>query len=184
MPTLAPQRDFDTHDVINQYRFNPTGTYPVTKGTFVRPFGSGIVTNTSNLIMLGPVGAAYANSVSQRYGVYPSVAQITDSGDIPLGMLLYDVREVDENGEKLIFHPDKAAQMQVSISGQPVPIVTRGWFVYSGVNGTPRAGEPAYLYNDGGLTAVAAGTTVTATRVGTFLGEKDPNGFVYVKIAL
>lgn len=182
MPTILPQRDFDTHDVINQYTFNPTGTYPTTKGTFVKVL-SGIMTNQT-LKMLGPVGATYANTVSQRYGVQPSVAAVTASGDNVLGMLLYDVREIDENLERLIYHPDKAAMMQVSLSGQPVPIVTKGWFVYSGVNGTPRAGEPAYLYNDGGLAAIAPGGTTTATRVGTFLGEKDAAGFVYLKLNL
>ena len=52
--------------------------------------------------------------------------------DVPLGMLLYDVREDDENGEKLIFNPRKAAENDYVISGQAVPILTRGIVLYSG----------------------------------------------------
>lgn len=180
--TLAPQRDFDNHDVINQFKWNPTGAYPTNKGTIVKIL-SGLMTDQT-VQMLGSVGASYANTVSQRYGVQPSVAAVTSSGDQVLGMLLDDIREVDENGEKLIFKREKAAMMQVSMSGEPVRVVTRGWFVYSGVSGTAIAGEPAYASVDGNIMAVPAGATVTATRVGTFLGPKDSRGFVYLKLAL
>lgn len=183
MPTLKPQRDVDSHDIINQFKFNLSGAVTTaSKGTFVKIL-SGLLSD-QNVVMLGSPGASYTNTVSQRYGVQPSVVACDASGDAAIGMLLYDTREFDENGEKLIFNPDKAAQMQVSVSGQPTPIVTRGWFVYSGVQGSPIAGQPAYLHTDGGLVAVAAGLTVTATRVGTFLGPKDANGFVYFKLNL
>jgi hypothetical protein len=183
MPTIKPLRDIDQHDVLNQFKFNLSGAVTTAeKGTFVRIL-SGVMYD-QNLASLGSVGAAYSNTVSQRYGVNPSVVACNASGDLPIGMLLYDTREYDENGEKLLFHPDKAAQMQISLSGQPTPILTKGWVVYSGVQGSPVAGQPAYLHSDGGLVAAAAGATVTATRVGTFLGPKDANGFVYLKINL
>lgn len=176
MPNIRPQRDVDSHDIINQFRWNPSGTYPTTKGTFVKIVSGLMVDQT--LQMLGNVGAAYGNTVSQRYGVQPFVAAVTASGDNPLGMLLYDVRTVDENGELLIYRPDKAAQMQVSISGQPVPVCTRGLFIYSGVAGNPQAGGKAFLSGDGQLAPGDA--NCSATVVGQFLGPKDQNGNVYL----
>ena len=96
--------------------------------------------------------------------------------------MLWDVREFDENGEKLLYNRTKQHQMQCVLSGQAVPIATRGRFLFSGVQGTPIAGQPAYLHTDGGLVAVAAGLTVTATKVGKFLGAKDSKGWVLVDI--
>jgi len=72
--------------------------------------------------------------------------------------LLNDVREVDENGEKLIFKPRKAAEMQCAVSGQAVPIAIRGVFLYSGIAGDPTAQGVAYATGDGGLSTTASST--------------------------
>lgn len=185
MPTLGTYRNYSDHDVIQNFTFAPSGTYPVPKGTFVKVW-SGVMTD-QNLQMLGAVGAAWGNTVSQRYGIQPYVVRCDNSGDNALGMTLYDVKVTDENGELLIYHPDKAAQMQVTLSGRPLPIVTRGIFLYSGVSGTPLAGQKAYLASDGTIQsppALSFDGGSTATRVGTFLGPKDANGFVYLKLNL
>jgi hypothetical protein len=130
--------------------------------------------------MLGAVGAAYANTVSQRYGISPFVATVNNSGDTAFGMLLYDVAELDENGQKYIFHPDLAAQRQVTLSGQPCAIVRKGDFIYSGIEGTlPTAqSSPARLGNNGGLTASGG----AGTQVGIFMGPATSNGLVYLKL--
>ena len=180
MPTLAPYRNYNDHDVIQNFTFS--GTLPVSKGTFVKVI-SGLMTD-QNLVMLGSVGAAWANTVSQKYGIQPTIGACTSSGDNALGMLLYDVKIVDENDEVLLYHPEKAAQMQVSLSGQPTPVVTRGIFLYSGASGTPVAGGKAYLANNGLIQYLAPDAVATATRVGTFLGPKDSAGFAYIKINL
>lgn len=181
MPTIKPLRVLDEHNVVNWFKFNPTGTYPAVKGSLVKVI-SGVMQDQT-LQQLGDVGAHYDNIVSQRYGVQPFVGLTTASGDFPLGILLYDVRETDENGEKLAFHPDKQARMQAVLSGQAVPIATKGIFLYSGVSGTAVAGQPAYANGNGGIQAGGAGTT-TATKVGNFLGPADANGWVYLKLDL
>lgn len=177
MPTIKPLRVLNENDVINWFQF--AGTIPASKGTLVK-IVSGVMQDQV-LQQLGNVGAAYGNVVSQRYGVQPTVNITTASGDFPLGILLYDVRETDENGEKLLFKPDKQAKMQAVLSGQAVPIATKGIFLYSGVSGTVTAGQPAYANGNGGIQAGGAGTT-TATKVGSFLGPVDGNGFVYLKL--
>jgi len=173
MPNLRPFRDYDEHDVVNLFSYS--GTLPVNKGTIVKIVGSGWK-NTDEIELLGSPGNAFGNTVAERYGVAAKVAD-AGSGDAALGILLYDVKETDENGEKLIFNPRKAAEMNVAISGQAVPIATRGTFLYSGAVGTPAAGGTAYW--NGTEISSAGGTTI-----GTFLGAKDTDNNVLVRINL
>lgn len=186
MPTLRPFRDVDYHNVLNLYTV--TGTLPVLKGNFVKII-SGWSTE-QELQQLGDVGLHAQNAVSQRWGIAPFCAVCDGSGDSAIGVMLYDVRETDENGEKLVFKPEKLARMQSVLSGQACPIATKGVFLYSGVNGggrnpvTVTAGNPAYLGIDGGVNTSGTTTNGSVTRVGTFLGPADKNGWVLLKVQL
>ena len=130
---LKPFRDYSEHDVINLFAF---GDKDVTLGTTTVIYAGSAVkvqtgwSNTNELQMLGDVGAAYANTVSERYGVSADV-QYTEGGadEAALGLTLYDVREYDENGEALKFNPRKQDELQSVLSGQAVPIATRGVFL-------------------------------------------------------
>lgn len=177
MPNLSPLRYYAEHDVINLYAYS--GSNNVNKGTLVK-----IVRGWSNddILAYDAVnGATYQNTVSARYGVKPRITAV-GSGETPIGMMLNDVREVDENGESLLYNPRKAAEMQAVTSGWAVPVVTKGVFLYSGVNGTPvGTGELAYVNNsatDGSI------STTGTVAVGKFLGPKDSKGRVLVKLAL
>jgi hypothetical protein len=175
MPTLRPLRDYDEHEVLPFYTWS--GNLPVNKGTIVKLVGSGLT--NQNLQLAGAIGSTYPGVVSERWTVVPQVATVSATGDKPIGMLLFDGRTVDENGENLLFRPRKAAEMQAFTSGQAVPVVTRGLFQYSGVSGTVVAGADAYFnYNDGSLTTEGR----PEQKVGRFLGAKDTNGYAYVKI--
>ena len=94
--TLLPFRQYAEEDVLNLYRWS--GAVPCNKGTFVT-VTSGWVSDRNDIEFLGPVGAGYGNTVSERYGVRPYVAAATTGDTGVLGMLLYDVKETDENGE-------------------------------------------------------------------------------------
>ncbi len=187
MPNILKQLQvIDEHNVLPWFTFS--GTVPVSKGTFVK-IATGYIPTEQEMVELGNVGYAWDGTVSQRYGVAPKVATVTSSGDATIGFLRYDVRETDENGEKLIFKPDKAARMQAVLSGQAVPVVTKGVVLYSGVEGTITVGGAAYLAPDGSMAATSSGSATlasigTITKVGTFLGPKDGNGWVLVKIDL
>ncbi len=180
MPTLRPFRDYDEHDVINLFSFS--GTIPVTKGTFVRPVGSGWVVSQTNTQFLGSIGATYTNTVSLRYGVQPQVA-VAGSGQPTIGCLLYDVRETDENGELLKYNPQKAAAMEVTLSGQASPILTRGLVLYSGlINGTTfTAGDTLYV-SGAGLLSNNNQNSINSSIVGTLLSIPDQNNWSLVKI--
>ena len=180
--TLRPFRDYDEHDVINLYKWS--GSIPAYRGTIVS-IKQGW-TQSDELEMLGAVGAAYANVTSERYGVAAAV-QAAGSGDAtPLGMLLHDVKETDENGEKLIYNPREAAEMEVSLSGHATPIVSRGVFLYSGSGlaaESPAAGQKLYVNNaDGALTT---GLSTNQVSVGKALGTKDSTtNCVLIKLEL
>ena len=178
MATLRPFRDYNEHDVINLFKFS--GTIPANKGTLVKVIGNGWLT-TDELERLGSVGATYNNVQSERYGVAAAVG-VAGAGDTPMGMLLYDVKETDENGEKLIFHPRKQAEMEVALSGQAVPVVTKGTFLYSGALAaqSPVGGTTLYCGAAGDITTGVASNV----KVGKALGAPDADGVVLVRMNL
>ena len=184
MPTLLPFRQYDEHDVINLYAYS--GTLPVTKGTLVKPVASGWRTDEAgDLQLLGPVGANFANTVSERYGTRPRVTA-AGTGESPVGMLLYDVREQDENGLLLKFSPRKADEMQCVRSGQTVPIATRGIFLVSGdFQGGQLAGDPLFPVGAGLWTTNTTGQNNGAnehcnSKVGKLLGAPNTKGHALV----
>ena len=98
-------------------------------------------------------------------------------------MALVAVRDLDENGEKLIYNPRKAAEMGVVVPGQSVPILTRGLIMVKSAHATwaPAAGGTVYAGLSGELTSSNANSVVA---VGVALGAKDSNGYVLVKLEL
>lgn len=179
MPTLRPFRDYDEKDVINL--FTLTGaSLPFNKGTIVKIEGTqGFRLDLEQNEMFGNYGDfSVSNTVSQRYGVVSKV-NVAGTGDFPLGITLNDMREVDENGLPLKYSPTKAAQMETVISGQSIPVLTRGTLAYSGVVGTITPGAPAYLGAAGTVvTGIGAltGSTPGPTKVGKFLGSTGVDG--------
>jgi len=178
---LRPFRQYDEHDVVNLFAYSGDSSL-VLAGKAVKVVGAGFNASSSNPIEeLGSVGASFANTVSSRYGVVGKIAPAV-SGDAVIGLTLMAVRETDENGEKLVFNPRKAAEMGVVISGQSVPVLTRGIVLYSGL-AAGTAGDSVYLSSSaaGDLTTSLVGSS---TKVGKLLGSKDSNGFALLKIEL
>jgi hypothetical protein len=180
MPKLLGFRDYDEHDVINLFTLSGTYDTRLPNGTFVKVGGSGWRIAETNNFMLGDPGAHYNNTVSQRWGTQPYVIACSSTGETTIGMTLLDIRELDENGEKLIYKPRKKAEMQCVLSGETVPVVTRGVFLYSGVFETVAAGQTAYV--SGTQLSNNATNQTPGSTVGTFLSAKDANGWVLLKL--
>jgi hypothetical protein len=179
--TLRPFRDYNEKDVINLYSVSGAPidtTYQIiaTKGSLVKIVGAGFVADQDPETMIGNYGLFNTNNfVGQRYGVTSQVA-LSSATDSPIGMLLFDVRELDENGEFLKYRPQKAAEMEAVLSGQACPMVTKGRFIVSGiVTGTTAitAGSPVYAAANGGF---ATSTAVTGKQIGVFLGGAGVTG--------
>jgi hypothetical protein len=178
MANLKPFRDYDEHDVINLFAFSGASA---NKGTVVVAQGQGVnLLNDSSLDNLSP----FSNTLSAQYNVPWTVAPAASGaakGSI-VGLLLKDVRTTDENGERLIYNPRKAAEMDVIISGQAVPVLTKGIVLVSGIAGTPGFGSGAAVSDSGGgdLKVVA----YTSATVGKFLGPTGTDGYALLKVEL
>ena len=186
MPNLKPLRDYSEHDVLNGF-YAWSGAIPASKGTFVK-ISSGW-SSDAELGELGNAGAAYNNVVSQRVGLTTTVGPCNGTGDAAIGCLLYDVREVDENGILLKWDPAKQARMQCVLSGQSTVILRKGLVHYSGVVGTVTPGGAAYLGMNGDVNATVSGTAAlasvgTVTQVGKFMGVPNAQGWVLLDIDL
>ena len=103
-----------------------------------------------------------------------------------LGITLYDVREYDENGEALKFNPRKQDELQCSLSGQAVPIATRGLFLTATgawiASQSVAINMDVFATGDGQLTTDGVkGGGANDNRIGRTLGAPDSDGSVLVK---
>jgi hypothetical protein len=191
MPNLLPFRDYSEHDVLNFF----SCTVVANKGTLVKPLRSWKSVGASDSSIAGPLdlgasspGATYSNTVTQNFELVGQVEPVADYDDVPtaMGILLKDIREFDENGEKLIFNSRKAAEMDVIIKDiQAVPVLTRGLILVNGIDetnrgggggGAPDIGDAAYVGSAGSI------GTDGIVVIGKFLSRKDENGYALVKI--
>lgn len=168
---LKPFRDVDPRNVIGLFAYDGSDA---DKGLVVKVTGSGWK-NTDKELQRAAVGASYGNTNSERLSI-PARVTVAGSGDVPLGILLNDVKETDENGEKYIFNQAKKKAKDISLSGEAVNILTKGEILYSGVWGTPTAGQK--LYTAAGGAVSTSGTNV----IGTALGAKDTDNFVLINL--
>jgi hypothetical protein len=178
MANLKPFRDYDEHDVVNLFAVNGES---VNKGTVVVANGNGV--DFKNNLSLESL-SQYPNTLSAQFSVPWTVSPASSGaakGQI-VGLLLKDVRRYDENGEQLIFNPRKAAEMDVIISGQAAPILTKGLVLVNGIVGTPGVGSGAAV-SDAGNGDLKVVPYANAT-VGKFLGPKNDEGYALLKVEL
>ena len=184
---LRPFRDYDEHEVVNLFAFGDVDV--ILNASTVVYAGSCVKVQTgwqndqeSN--QLGDVGADFANTVSDRWGVTAAV-EYTDGGadEAALGITLADVREYDENGEALKFNPRKAAELQACLTGQAVPVATRGLFLmatgaWAGAN---QVAINMDVFATGSGQITTKGQKAVNNRIGRTLGGPDSDGSVLIK---
>ena len=188
---LKPFRDYSEHEVINLFAFGDDavslGTTDVVYAGSVVKVKTGWSNDAVTQGMIDDVGASYDNTVSQRWGVAAEV-EYTDGGasEAALGITLYDVREYDENGEALKFNPRKAAELQAVLTGQAVPVCTRGLFL-TATGAWNQAGSATAIAINVDVFATGNGAITThgnkslQNRIGRTLGGPDTDGNVLVK---
>jgi hypothetical protein len=93
------------------------------------------------------------------------------SGDSLLGMTLRQTAKTDENGEKLLYYPQKAEELMCMLPGQAVPVATRGVFTLAAAafaGSVPAVGSGFKLPS--GVSGKVTGCANTdALKVGTVL---------------
>lgn len=192
MPNLLPFRDYSEHEVLNFFAC----TAVANKGVLVKPKRSWKSVGASDRSTAGPLnlgtsapGATYQNTVTQNFELVGQIEPIVNYDDVPtaIGVLLKDIREFDENGEKLIFNSRKAAEMDVIIKDiQAVPVLTRGLILINDIDttnrngggGNPDIGDAAYVGSNGSI------GTDGIVVIGKFLSRLDENGYALVKISI
>lgn len=173
-----PFRQYDENDVINIFALN--NAY-VNESTTTSSFGDAgvFVTVDSANFNLDPVSYAtdsYLGKTDYPFvgaNQYPSVSlkvKPAVSGDALLGITLRQTAKFDENGEKLLYYPQKAEELMCVLPGQSVPVATRGVFTVSSTayNGNLTIGGGVKLSTvSGNLTGC---TVADAARVGLVIG--------------
>jgi hypothetical protein len=127
---LLPFRQYDDNDVINFYSYDlETGE----AGSVVKVSAANLndepveyVERTDSDSWDGTMGRALSLYPETPYKV--TKVSDTGAGVRPLGILLRDIRNKDENGENLLYYPEKKAELQCVVSGEAVPIATKGIF--------------------------------------------------------
>jgi len=61
-----------------------------------------------------------------QYPVVPLKVSAADTDNACLGMTLLQTAQTDENGEKLLYYPQKKLETQSVLTGEAVPILTKG----------------------------------------------------------
>lgn len=119
---------------------------------------------------------AYAYTVMGKVAATVKSAGPTDSC---IGMTLNDVRETNRFGENYRYRPTwDAAENDIVLIGQSVPIARRGIFWVDNIVGTAAAGS--------GFTA-SGGRFVPqvysrSTSIGTFLTNEDADGYAMIAL--
>lgn len=192
MPMLKPFRDYSEHDVINLFACDSIAT----RGTLVKPIRSwknnnGVESSTSGPLNFTSTGAGqkYTNIVNSMFEINGKVTPVVNYTDSPkpIGILLNDVKEFDENGKKLLYDRRKMEEMGVVLKDyHSVPILTRGLILINdieidnktGGGGLPDIGDAAYVGNNGKI------STDGIIPIGTFLSKKDENGYALVRFSI
>ena len=134
---LYPFRQHSDVDVINMFASDTVDATPSTNGNgsagvFVKVSAGNLdldpiqytatdITNTLGKSDYPFLGAA-------QYPAVPLKFTAATAGEPVLGMTLNQTLATDENGERLLYNPVKRAELQAVLTGQAVPVATRGVF--------------------------------------------------------
>ena len=135
---LYPFRQYSDHDVINLFANqivddNPSTDGNGSAGVLVKVLSGNlkkdVVEFASSSSYLGKTDYPFLGA--DKYPQVPLRCIAATTGAPVLGVTLNQTIANDENGEKLIYNPIKADELQAVLSGQAVPVATRGLFTFS-----------------------------------------------------
>jgi hypothetical protein len=216
---LLPFRQYNEHDVINLFRANDTiiGAIPTDAASGVAaPNRNGqhdnglIVSIDSADFTKEPVEygtEAYLGKTDYPHigrNQYPKATPTFKQCVItaPFGVTLRQTLTHDENGEKLLYYPQKALELNAVFPGQAVPILTRGLITVSkaGLDTNVLSASPGaklYATASGKFTTTASNSAVQVgvliglgdrSAVGTnpdyFSGDGDTGDYAVIKLGL
>ena len=131
---LYPFRQYSEQDVINLFANDTADTAPSTNGNgsagvFVKVSAGNMDLDPITYADNGYLGKTdYPFIGAAQYPSVPLTFTAATAGTPVLGITLNQTVLEDENGEKLLYNHVKAAELQAVLSGQAVPVATRGTF--------------------------------------------------------
>ena len=134
---ILPFRQYSDHDVINMYSVldfdvndNTIDSGRGDAGMFVKVsagnFDADPITYQDNSY-LGKRDYPFLGTAEMYPQVNLTITGST-SGEIPLGLTLFQTAKNDENGQKLLYNPEKQLEAQAILPGQATPVATKGIF--------------------------------------------------------
>ncbi len=185
-PNLKPFKVINPWEVINGIFTANVGT--LNKGTFVsilsssgnnNVFYSGSSPATPQLGQVGNWGEAPSYVVSKRWGLRDTVRAATNT-DVVLGVTLNDLKETNGFGENYAYRPrQERDEQQIVVSGEAIPILTRGIICTNNFVGTPVPGSGATV-STGTLQVSVYSNSVGC--VGKWLKGADYDGYAIFKV--
>ena len=175
---ILPFRQYCEDDVVNLYRMADGGELAATTDSGTGDAGVFVKVSAGDF-SADPVAYAsdsYLGKTDYPFvgrAQYPKVGlqmEAATTGSAVLGISLLQTAKADENGEKLLYNPQKAAELQAVLPGQAVPVATKGVFTVSAaaVDGTLTPGAKFQISaNAGKITGAAVDG---ALAIGTVLG--------------
>jgi hypothetical protein len=186
---LLPFRQYDENDVINFYSLDAeTGE----AGSVVKISSANLTDDPVKYVQRGD-SDSFQTTLGKGLSMYPEVpykvtkCSDTGAGVKAIGILLRDVRNKDENGENLLYYPQKKEELQCVVSGEAVPVATRGLFTINTrglTNGiVPSVNDYALPSKNGTITGISSATPAKhsehhAHNIGTFIatGNRESQG--------
>lgn len=177
---LLPFRDVNEHDVVNLFANQTVDASPSTNGNGSAGVMVKILSGNLNKDVIDHINSSYLGDTTQpfigavQYPTVPLRVTAATKDAAVLGVTLKQTLQNDENGEKLLYRPTKAAELGACLSGQAVPIARRGTFTFDETayekNATFAPGNLAVISaNAGKLSGVTWANTSGETIVGTIL---------------
>tara|TARA_Y100001938_G_C8101618_1_gene442291 strand:+ start:2083 stop:2757 length:675 start_codon:yes stop_codon:yes gene_type:complete len=160
---LLPFRQYDENDVVNLFALDADSLTTQLKAMSPKDDGinaDGVLVGVTagNLGGAGNVGdpdvvdvsedsrfmASYTSPVGRNpYPTNPLKVAPGSSGTAALGVTLRQTLSVDENGESLLFNPIKKDELNAVLSGQTVPVLSKGVITVS-ANGMSDTAENTF----------------------------------------
>jgi len=189
MSLRYPFRQYSDNDVINMFASDTVDATPSTNGNgsagvFVKVSAGNLdldpiqytatdITNTLGKADYPFLGAA-------QYPAVPLQFTAATAGSPVLGITLNQTLAADENGERLLYNPVKRAELQAVLTGQAVPVATKGIFTLADtaidwVDGSMTVNNHLVISaNAGKVSGLSAATvspiTGTTSIIGRILG--------------
>ena len=142
-------------------------------------YNAGTVTR-GGVVVHGTAGSGAA--MDQGVNLVEYKAAIAEDS-VPVGILLNDVVNKDLTRTHLNQHKDEVQK------GGKVTVLRKGYVVTNNIEGTPSAGDIAYVHNNGNISngaSIAVGSLAASGNlaIGRFMTSKDEDDYCKVEINL